>query len=52
MKQLIWVTKLIEDWIVSKKIGSITINLFKGGIGNVVLKESLKPEEEITQPKN
>lgn len=33
---------LLKSWITHKKVGSITVNFFKGGISNVELKESVK----------
>ena len=39
MKELF---NLIKEWVKTNKVGSITINFFKGGISNVELKESIK----------
>ena len=39
MKELI---ALIKEWIDNRKTGSITINFFKGGIANLIKKESIK----------
>lgn len=33
---------IIRQWIDSKKTGSIQINFFKGGIANLIKKESVK----------
>ena len=46
MKPLDKLTLLVKDWINKKKIGSIKINLFKGGITNVELKESIKIDDK------
>ena len=39
MKELI---VLIKEWIETKKVGSITINFFKGGISSVKKEETIK----------
>jgi len=36
------VLKIIEKWIREKKVGNITLNLFKGGISSVRLEETIK----------
>lgn len=36
------IVRIVKDWIDLKKIGSIQINFFKGGISNVNLSESRK----------
>ena len=39
MKELI---ALIKEWIETKKVGSITVNFFKGGISSVKKEETIK----------
>ena len=39
MKELI---TLIKEWIETKKVGSLTINFFKGGISSVKKEETIK----------
>lgn len=39
LKQLM---DIIREWVDSRKTGSITINFFKGGIANLIKKESIK----------
>jgi len=34
--------KILEFWIEKKKVGSITVNFFRGGISSVMLKETQK----------
>jgi len=43
---------IINDWIESKKIGSIQINFFKGGIANIIKNESEKLNKNFHNPKN
>lgn len=33
---------ITREWLDCKKVGSITINFFKGGISNIVIKHSIK----------
>jgi hypothetical protein len=40
------VIKYISDWISGKKTGSIQINMFKGGISNITLTQSVKTQKE------
>jgi hypothetical protein len=40
--QLNELIKVVKAWIDEKRIGSITINFFKGGIANLIVKESVK----------
>ena len=37
---------LIREWVMQKKVGSIQVNLYQGGISNINLKESVKIEEK------
>lgn len=37
---------LLKAWIAHKKVGSITVNFFKGVIGVIELKESVKLDKE------
>ena len=39
MKELL---KLIQEWLEKGKVGSITINFFKGGISSVNKNETIK----------
>lgn len=39
MKELVGI---IKEWIEQKKVGSITINFFKGGISSIDKRETLK----------
>ena len=34
--------QLIQGWIEKDKVGSITVNFFKGGIANIIVQESVK----------
>lgn len=44
LEQLI---RIIKEWIDSRKVGSITINFFKGGISSVKLEKTIKlPKQE------
>jgi len=38
---------IIKEWIDSRKVGSVTINFFKGGVSSVKLEETIK----LNQPK-
>ena len=38
--------KLIQKWIEDKKVGSLTINFFKGGVSSVKLEETIKLSEK------
>ena len=46
LKELI---DIIRQWIESKKTGSIQINFFKGGVANLVKKESIKLTDSTTR---
>jgi len=37
---------LIKEWVTRKKVGSIQVNLYQGGISNINLKESVKIEDK------
>jgi hypothetical protein len=40
------VVQYIVDWQFYKKTGSIQINMFKGGISNITLTQSVKTQKE------
>ena len=37
--------KLLNQWVQEKRVGSVTINFFKGGISSINMNETKKPEE-------
>jgi len=43
------VIEIIRDWIENQKTGSIQINFFKGGIGNLNLSNSIKLDTSKTK---
>ena len=43
--------EIIQTWKTTKKTGSIQINFFKGGIANLIIKESVKIGSNITPKK-
>jgi len=45
-RQIEKVLILIKDWISKKKVGSISINFFKGGVSSVKLEETIKLPKE------
>jgi hypothetical protein len=40
------VVKYLVDWEFYKKTGSIQVNMFKGGISNITLTQSVKTQKE------
>ena len=50
-QQIEQVKSIIKEWIDSRKTGSIQINFFKGGIANLVKKESIKLGGATTKKK-
>ena len=36
------VIEMIREWISKRKVGSITINFFKGGISSVKIEETIR----------
>ena len=51
MDNLDKITKILKEWIDEKKTGSIQINFFKGGIGNLNLSNSIKLDTTKTSDK-
>ena len=49
MDNLDKITKILKEWIDEKKTGSIQINFFKGGIGNLNLSNSIKLDTTKTK---
>lgn len=49
MKDIDEIVKILKDWIDNKKTGSIQINFFRGGIGNLNLNKSIKLDTSKTK---
>ena len=45
MGQLENIYQLMKSWILNKRVGSIQVNFMKGGIANVNIKKSVRPED-------
>jgi len=45
MTNLNKLNQVIQEWLREKRVGSVTINFFKGGISNILIKQSIKLEE-------
>ena len=43
---------ILNEWITQKKIGSIQVNFFKGGVPNIIKNESKKLDKNFKNPKN
>lgn len=42
MNQLKEIMEILKKWIESKKVGSVQINFFKGGISSIKFEETIK----------
>lgn len=42
MTNLDKILAILKQWVVEKKVGSVTINFFKGGITTINLNETVK----------
>ena len=49
MEDIEKIIEIIKDWIDNQKTGSIQINFFKGGIGNLNLSNSIKLDTSKTR---
>jgi len=36
------VVSIVKDWLIKRKVGSVTINFFKGGVSSVRFEETIK----------
>lgn len=42
----VWVQRLIKDYVLKKKSGSLTINFSDGGVRNIKIENVIKPPKD------